>query len=151
MKTDLLTISRKGYYIFLILPDVPNGAKIIENGLLSNPRWIKTRPIPEGSMGFDDLDRGKVPPPIGCFRFRLKASSRRAVMQVQVKLFVTLRKNRIQNVELPDGSDAQDLIHQLGISLEEVGILGVNGRLATLDQKLEEGNVIYIMPFVGGG
>jgi sulfur carrier protein ThiS len=72
-------------------------------------------------------------------------------MQVQVKLFVTLRKNRIQNVELPDGSDAKDLIHQLGIPLEEVGILGVNGRLATLDQKLEEGNVIYIMPFVGGG
>jgi sulfur carrier protein ThiS len=72
-------------------------------------------------------------------------------MQVQVKLFVTLRKDRIQNVELPDGSDAKDLIHQLGIPLEEVGILGVNGRLATLDQKLEEGNVIYIMPFVGGG
>jgi sulfur carrier protein ThiS len=66
-------------------------------------------------------------------------------------LFVTLRKDRIQNVELPDGSDAKDLIHQLGIPLEEVGILGVNGRLATLDQKLEEGNVIYIMPFVGGG
>jgi sulfur carrier protein ThiS len=72
-------------------------------------------------------------------------------MQVQVKLFVTLRKDRIQNVELPDGSDAKDLIHQLGIPLEEVGILGVNGRQATLDQKLEEGNVIYIMPFVGGG
>jgi sulfur carrier protein ThiS len=72
-------------------------------------------------------------------------------MQVQVKLFVTLRKNRIQNVELPEGSDAKDLIHQLGIPIEEVGILGVNGRQATLDQKLEEGNVIYIMPFVGGG
>jgi sulfur carrier protein ThiS len=72
-------------------------------------------------------------------------------MQVQVKLFVTLRKNRIQNVELPDGSDAKDLIHQLGIPLEEIGILGVNGRLATLDQKLEEGNVIYIMPPIGGG
>ena len=72
-------------------------------------------------------------------------------MQVQVKLFVTLRKNRIQNVELPDGSDAKDLIHQLGIPLEEVGLLSVNKRQATLDQMLEEGDVIYIMPPIGGG
>ena len=72
-------------------------------------------------------------------------------MQVQVKLFVTLRKNWIQNVELPDRSDAKDLIHQLGIPLEEVGLLSVNKRLATLDQKLEEGNEIYIMPPIGGG
>ena len=72
-------------------------------------------------------------------------------MQVQVKLFVTLRENRIQNVELPNGSDAKDLIHQLGIPLEEVGLLSVNKRQATLDQMLEEGNVIYIMPPIGGG
>lgn len=72
-------------------------------------------------------------------------------MQVQVKLFVTLRKNRIQNVELPDGSDAKDLIHQLRIPLEEVGLLSVNKRQAMLDQMLEEGDVIYIMPPIGGG
>ena len=64
-------------------------------------------------------------------------------MQVQVKLFVTLRKNRIQNVELPDESDAKDL--------EEVGLLSVNKQQATLDQSLEEGDVIYIMPPIGGG
>jgi len=72
-------------------------------------------------------------------------------VQVQVKLFVTLRKNRIQNVELPDESDAKDLIYQLGIPLEEVGLLSVNKRQATLDQRLEEGDVIYIMPPIGGG
>jgi sulfur carrier protein ThiS len=72
-------------------------------------------------------------------------------VQVQVKLFVTLRKNRIQNVELPDGSDAKDLIHQLRIPLEEVGLLSVNKRQAMLDQMLEEGDVIYIMPPIGGG
>jgi sulfur carrier protein ThiS len=72
-------------------------------------------------------------------------------VQVQVKLFVTLRKNRIQNVELPYGSDAKDLIHQLEIPLEEVGLLSVNKQHATLDQRLEEGDVIYIMPPIGGG
>lgn len=72
-------------------------------------------------------------------------------MQVQVKLFVTLRKNRIQTVELPVGSDAKDLIHQLGIPLEEVGVLSVNKQQATLGQRLEEGDLIYIMPTIGGG
>ncbi len=72
-------------------------------------------------------------------------------MHVQVELFVTLRQKRIQNVTLPDGSDAKALIHQLGIPLEEVGLLSVNRQLATLDQQLEEGDVIYMMPPIGGG
>ncbi len=72
-------------------------------------------------------------------------------MHVQVELFVTLRQKRIQNVTLPDGSDAKYMIHQLGIPLEEVGLLSVNRQLATLDQQLEEGDVIYIMPPIGGG
>ncbi len=72
-------------------------------------------------------------------------------MHVQVELFVTLRQKRIQDVTLPDGSDAKYLIDQLGIPLEEVGLLSVNKQLATLDQQLEEGDVIYMMPPIGGG
>jgi len=72
-------------------------------------------------------------------------------MHVQVELFVTLHQQRIQNVALPDGSDAKALIDQLGIPLEEVGLLSVNRQLATLDQLLEEGDVIYMMPPIGGG
>ena len=71
-------------------------------------------------------------------------------MQVQVKLFVNLRKNRVQNVELPDVSDAKDLIHQLGISIENVGVLSVNGRQATFDQQLKSGDLIHIIPPIGG-
>jgi len=44
---------------------VSTAAKFIENGRLDNPEWILFRPIIEGPMLFDDLDRGKVPPPIG--------------------------------------------------------------------------------------
>ena len=72
-------------------------------------------------------------------------------MQVQVKLFVNLHKNRVQNVELPDVSDAKDLIHQLGISIENVGVLSVNGRQATFDQQLKSGDLIHIIPPIGGG
>ncbi|MDM8556507.1 MoaD/ThiS family protein [Desulfococcaceae bacterium HSG7] len=73
------------------------------------------------------------------------------MMHVQVELFVTLRQKRIQDVTLPDGSDAKYLIDQLGIPLEEIGLLSVNKQLATLDQQLEEGDVIYMMPPIGGG
>ena len=72
-------------------------------------------------------------------------------MRVQVKLFFHLRKDRIQDVELADGSIAGDLIRQLDIRLEDVGVLSINDRQATLDQKLEDGDVVSIIPPIGGG
>lgn len=64
---------------------------------------------------------------------------------------MNLRKNRVQNVELPDVSYAKDLIHQLGIPIENVGVLSVNGRQATFDQQLKSGDLIHIIPPIGGG
>ena len=72
-------------------------------------------------------------------------------IQVEVKLFLHLRKNRIQTVELVDGSDARDLVRQLGIRLEEVGVLSINDRQATLDQRLQDRDIISIIPPIGGG
>ena len=72
-------------------------------------------------------------------------------MRVQVKLFFHLRKDRIQDVEMADGSDAGDLIRQLEIRIEDVGVLSINDQQATLDQKLKAGDVISIIPPIGGG
>ncbi len=72
-------------------------------------------------------------------------------IQVQVKLFLHLRKNQIQTVELADGSNARDLVRQLGIRLEEVGVLSINDRQAMLDQQLKGGDIISIIPPIGGG
>jgi sulfur-carrier protein len=72
-------------------------------------------------------------------------------IQVQVKLFLHLRKNRTQTVELTDGSNAKDLVRQLGIRLEEVGVLSINDRQAALDQQLKNGDTVYIIPHIGGG
>ena len=72
-------------------------------------------------------------------------------IQVQVKLFLHLRKNRIQTVELSDGSNARDLVRLLGIRLEEVGVLSINDRQAALDQQLKGGDMISIIPSIGGG
>ena len=72
-------------------------------------------------------------------------------IQVQVKLFLHLRKNLIQTVEMTDGSRARDLVRMLGIRLEEVGVLSINDRQATLDQQLKGGDIISIIPHIGGG
>jgi len=72
-------------------------------------------------------------------------------IQVQVKLFLHLRKNRTQTVELTDGSNAKDLVRQLGIRLEEVGVLSINDRQAALDQQLKGGDIISIIPPIGRG
>ncbi len=72
-------------------------------------------------------------------------------IQVEVKLFMHLRKDRIQTVELADGSDVGELVRQLGIRIEEVGVLSINDRQATLDQRLKAGDVVSIIPPIGGG
>ena len=72
-------------------------------------------------------------------------------IQVQVKLFLHLRKNRNQTVELTDGSQARDLVRLLGIRLEDVGVLSINDRQAALDQQLKSGDTISIIPPIGGG
>ncbi len=72
-------------------------------------------------------------------------------IQVQVKLFLHLRKNQNQFVELSEGSTAADLVDLLCIRLEDVGVLSVNNRQAALDQQLKDGDIISIIPPIGGG
>ena len=72
-------------------------------------------------------------------------------IQVQVKLFLHLRKNRNQTVELTDGSKAGDLARLLNIRLEDVGVLSINDRQAALDQQLKDGDIVSIIPPIGGG
>jgi len=72
-------------------------------------------------------------------------------MQVQVKLLFHLRKEGSQNVAVAHGSNAGDLIRQLDIRLEDVGVLSINNHEAAFDQKLKAGDVISIIPPIGGG
>ena len=74
-------------------------------------------------------------------------------MLVDVKLFATLQKDRFQRryVELPEGVRISSLLAKLGISPDEVGILVVNQRDATLDQEITDGDTITMIPPIGGG
>ena len=75
-------------------------------------------------------------------------------MKVTVKLFATLKKDRFSEpsaVDLDDGSTVRDLLEHLRIDEIDVGILVINARDATFDQKLSAGDSVTIIPPIGGG
>lgn len=74
-------------------------------------------------------------------------------MQVNVKLFATLREGRfsVEKTELQENSRVLDVIRKYDLPLEEVAICLVNGRDADNEQVLKNGDTISIFPPVGGG
>ena len=79
-------------------------------------------------------------------------------MRVTVKLFATLvrfkdgsRFGRPFEVELPEGSAAQDLIAYLNIPPEETHVIFINNIIEEPDSKLKDGDVVGMFPPVGGG
>ena len=74
-------------------------------------------------------------------------------MHVTVKLFATFRNGRfkIQEQELPEGTDCRSVVLDLGLTEAEIGIIMINGRHGELDRKLSENDVLSLFPLVGGG
>lgn len=74
-------------------------------------------------------------------------------MLVKVKLFATFRKGRFneRELELPDQTTLSDLLEQLKIPQKDAKILLVNGLATSVEQKLENNDVVIIFPLVAGG
>lgn len=74
-------------------------------------------------------------------------------MQVTIKLFATFRNGRfkIEQRELPEGTDVRTVVLSLGLTEEEIGIIMRNGRHGELDDKLSENDTLSLFPLVGGG
>lgn len=74
-------------------------------------------------------------------------------MEIQVKLFATLREGRgkIVKKEFSSPATPRQVIDALDIDEEDVAILLVNGVDGTLDQELKDQDVLSIFPPVGGG
>ncbi len=72
---------------------------------------------------------------------------------IEVRLFATFRDNRFKErqMDFPEDGPLKDLLQQLNISADEVGILLVNGDSATPDTDLHPGDVVSIFPAIGGG
>lgn len=74
-------------------------------------------------------------------------------MMVEVRLFATLREGRFKKkeMEFAEASSLGDLLRELKIAEEEVGILLVNGQNAKVEQKLAIQDVVSVFPPIGGG
>jgi len=74
-------------------------------------------------------------------------------MKVKVKLFATFRAGRfdIENREYPEGTTVEQVVDELQLPLEKLGIVMVNNRHVDLDRELNEGDTLALFPLVGGG
>lgn len=74
-------------------------------------------------------------------------------MLVKVKLFAYFRDNRFMEEmrELKPTTQVIDIVDDLGIDQEEVGVLMINFRHCTFDTELQDGDILAIFPVVGGG
>ena len=74
-------------------------------------------------------------------------------IRVSVSLFSSLRINRFAEaeVELPDGGTVADVLDELRLTLQDVGVVVVNARSGTFQEKLKAGDRITLIPPIGGG
>jgi molybdopterin converting factor small subunit len=74
-------------------------------------------------------------------------------MQVEVRLFATLREGRFdkQSIEKAKAVSISDLLEHLGIPIDQVGILLVNGLNTSVEHKLTSNDVVSLFPAIGGG
>lgn len=78
--------------------------------------------------------------------------------KVEVRLFASLRKYHPGagdsdpfNMEPDNQAKLGDLVAQLKIPRQEIGVLMVNGRWQKDDYTLKDGDRIGIFPLIGGG
>jgi sulfur-carrier protein len=74
-------------------------------------------------------------------------------MIVTVKLFATFRTGRFarEEREVAPGTQVRQVVDELGIETEAIGVTMANGRHVELDHELRPGDVLAIFPVIGGG
>jgi sulfur carrier protein len=73
--------------------------------------------------------------------------------QIEIRYFATLRKNgkKKETLQIQDGFTVAKLAEELGIELDDIAILLVNGIRSDMDETLNEGDIVSLFPPVGGG
>ena len=74
-------------------------------------------------------------------------------MELEIKLFANLRKfnPELEKIEVDEGTTIRQLFDEAGIPPSEVAIVLVDGRHATLDQPLVDGETVAVFPPIAGG
>lgn len=74
-------------------------------------------------------------------------------MRITVKLFATFRENRFKEArrDYPPGTTVADVVAELGIDPDLIGMIFIHGRAAEFDRVLKEDDVLALFPLLGGG
>lgn len=74
-------------------------------------------------------------------------------MDIEVRLFASFRDNRWKSKHLAINEKAtiENIIEQLNIKKEDLGIVLVNGRHSDIDTVLNNEDILALFPPVGGG
>ena len=74
-------------------------------------------------------------------------------MKVTVKLFAFFRDGRFnkETREYPESTTVADVVRELAIDPEEVGVLMVKSRHCQFETLLKDGDDLAIFPVIGGG
>jgi sulfur-carrier protein len=74
-------------------------------------------------------------------------------MKITVRLFAFFRDGRfIEEVrEYPEKTTVTDVIRDLGIDINAVGVTMIASRHCALDTELTDGDHLGIFPMIGGG
>ena len=73
---------------------------------------------------------------------------------VDVRLFASLRRemgDSQQMLKLRAGTSVSDVVERLAIPEMEIHLVFVNGRVASLDKVLQDGDRLALFPPIGGG
>lgn len=70
-----------------------------------------------------------------------------------VKLFAYFRDDRfkVKECDYPAGTTVLDIVHELKIDPDEIGVLMINSRHCQIDAEPVAGDQLAIFPKVGGG
>lgn len=74
-------------------------------------------------------------------------------MKITVKLFAYFRDNRfaVEVREYPENTLVGDIIDELGIDRDEIGITMINSRHCQFETTVQQKDILAIFPVIGGG
>jgi molybdopterin synthase sulfur carrier subunit len=74
-------------------------------------------------------------------------------MKISVKLFAYFRDKRfkIKEYDIREGTTVGDIVDELDIDREEVGVLMINSRHTNFEVQPAEKDILAIFPVIGGG
>jgi len=75
------------------------------------------------------------------------------MMTITIKLFAQFRIDRFKEEQRSFSAPltCRQLLGELGIAVDELGVLMINGRHADVDTLLNDADSVGIFPLVGGG